>query len=162
MDILEREMSDILTGTSLNIKIAKFYGYSPLSKICDMNELCCEKEPWPINLFLTPPASPEGGQSYQDALALDQPSFDIATLSEVSSTSDLKSMLIRDCMWNGETPKKGKSFEKLRSLTKTPPLMDCGLRITYVDPCEIWPFHLNVNVKAGKWDALDNTNDNNG
>ncbi|CAB4017683.1 c-myc proto-oncogene, partial, partial [Paramuricea clavata] len=73
---------------------------------------------------------------------------------------DLKSMLIRDCMWNGESPKKGRNFEKLRQLTKTPPLIDCNLRIMYVDPSEIWPFNFSEQLKAGKVTTADNNNDN--
>ncbi|XP_028417779.1 transcriptional regulator Myc-A-like [Dendronephthya gigantea] len=68
-------------------------------------------------------------------------------------------MLIRDCMWNGESPKKGRIFEKLRPLAKTPPLIDCNLRM-YVDPSEIWPFYFNDQLKAGKTATLDNNNDN--
>lgn len=140
---------------------------------------CAASDLWKVTVFLTPPSSPphagvpttchETGTADEtrehhrllashDSLAEDDDVF------KPRSTKDLKSMLIRDCMWNGftlgETNKTGNGFEKLRSLTKTPPLVDCNLFITYVDPSEIWPFGLTEQVKGGNRLGQDETKAN--
>lgn len=157
MDHLESEVDDIFGGVSLKEKISKYYEYSSLTK----GQSEADNDIWPLTVFLTPPSSPDSSPSYEAILSEKQNETD-EMLSGASRTKDLKSMLIRDCMWNGESPKKGRNFEKLRSLTKTPPLIDCNLRIMYVDPSEIWPFNFSEQLKAGKAATADNNNDNTG
>lgn len=161
MDRLESEVDDIFAGVPLTEKISKYYDYSPLTKGQSELEVGISNEMWPLNVFLTPPSSPHNSPTYEAILNNKQNESD-EILSGTSRTKHLKSMLIRDCMWNGESPKKGRNFERLRPLTKTPPLIDCSLRIMYVDPSEIWPFNFSEQLKAGKAATIDNNNDNNG
>ena len=161
MDRLESEVDDIFAGVPLTEKISKYYDYSPLTKGQSELEVDISNEMWPLNVFLTPPSSPHNSPTYEAILNNKQNESD-EILSGASRTKDLKSMLIRDCMWNGESPKKGLNFERLRPLTKTPPLIDCNLRSMYVDPSEIWPFNFSEQLKAGKTASIDNNNDNNG
>ena len=126
---------------------------------------------WKVMVFLTPPSSPNVSPSHENTADENRAHrlFSNDRLTEDDdvfksrSTKDLKSMLIRDCMWNGytlgETNKTG-NFEKFRSLTKTPPLVDCNLFITYVDPSEIWPFGLTEQVKAGNRVGQEETKPN--
>jgi hypothetical protein len=159
MDHLASEVDDIFTGGSLKEKISKYYEYTPLTK--EQSELGIDNnnDIWPLTVFLTPPSSPDSSPTYE-AILNDKQSESDEILSGSSRTKDLKSMLIRDCMWNGESPKKGRNIEKLRPLTKTPPLIDCNLRIMYVDPSEIWPFNFSEQVKAGKTTMHGNSCDN--
>lgn len=161
MDRVESEVDAIFAGVPLSEKISKCYDYSPLTKGQSELEVDISNEIWPLNVFLTPPSSPHSSPTYE-AILNDKQNESDEILPGASRTKDLKSMLIRDCMWNGESPKKGRHFEKLRPLTKTPPLIDCNLRIMYVDPSEIWPFNFSEQLKAGKTVAADNNNDNNG
>lgn len=61
----------------------------------------------------------------------------------------LKSMLIKDCMWNGASPdstEKRRRFsrlERIRLLCQTPPLVECTARIVSIDPSEVFPYPLN-------------------
>ena len=149
MDHLACEVDDIFARGSLKEKIPKYYEHAPLPKEQSELEVGNNNDIWPLTVFLTPPSSPDTSRTYEDILNNKQSESD-DILSRASRTKDLKSMLIRDCMWNGESPKKGRNFEKLRPLTKTPPLIDCNLRIMYVDPSEIWPFNVSEQPKAGK------------
>jgi hypothetical protein len=159
MDHLESEVDAIFGRVSLKDKISKYYEYSPLTKGQSELEVDTTNDIWPLTVFLTPPSSPDSSPTYESILNDKQNETD-EILSGASRTKDLKSMLIRDCMWNGESPKKGRNIEKLRPLTKTPPLIDCNLRIMYVDPSEIWPFNFSEQLKAGKTTTVDNNTDN--
>ena len=163
MDEIENEVNDIFGGVSLKQKISKYYECSQLTKGQSDLEVDICNELWPLTVFLTPPSSPDSSPTYE-AILNDKSTVDTDEILLGSSrcTKDLKSMLIRDCMWNGESPKKGRNIEKLRPLTKTPPLIDCNLRIMYVDPSEIWPFNLNEQVKAGKTTSVETNSDNTG
>ena len=120
-----------------------------------------------LTVFLTPPSSPPRDETLNESdhcKLTDHKAF-VNTCENFAeeedalrawSTKDLRSMLIRDCMWNGYTlatteasNRSDSPCEKFRSLTKTPPLVDCNLRITFVDPSEIWPFNLAEQIKAG-------------
>ena len=68
--------------------------------------------------------------------------------------SDLKDILIKDCMWNGaafdKNPdrKQQRSHskpERVRLLCQTPPLSESAARILSVDPSEIFPFPLSAS-----------------
>ena len=156
---MESEVDAIFGRVSLKDKISKYYEYSPLTKGQSELEVDITNDIWPLTVFLTPPSSPDSSPTYESILNDKQNESD-EILSGASRTKDLKSMLIRDCMWNGESPKKGRNIEKLRPLTKTPPLIDCNLRIMYVDPSEIWPFNFSEQLKAGKTTTVDNNIDN--
>lgn len=66
--------------------------------------------------------------------------------------SDLKEILIKDCMWNGAAFEVGDNsaiskprinqsrFEKIRLLSQTPPINEYTARVLSVDPAEIFPF----------------------
>lgn len=150
--LAENEMDDIFTGVSLKDKMSKYYEYLPLTGKGQMEIV--DDHVWPMAVFLTPPASPDSSHSYEAILDVKQNDSDLF-VTGASRTKDLKSMLIRDCMWNGESPKKGRCFDKIRPLTRTPPLVDCNLRVMFVDPCEIWPFNFCEQPKAGKVTTTD-------
>lgn len=64
--------------------------------------------------------------------------------------SDLKDILIKDCMWNGaafDASERKQRYhtrvEKVRLLCQTPPLSESAARILSVDPTEIFPFPLH-------------------
>ncbi|XP_068672753.1 transcriptional regulator Myc-like [Montipora capricornis] len=69
-------------------------------------------------------------------------------------SSDLKDILIKDCMWNGAAFEKSvdrkqqrihSKMERVRLLSQTPPLSESAARILSVDPSEIFPFPLSIS-----------------
>lgn len=82
-------------------------------------------------------------------------------------SSDLKDILIKDCMWNGAAFDKSidriqrfhSKMEPSRLLSQTPPLSESAARILSVDPSEIFPFPLSTSsgseIREDMTDQLD-------
>lgn len=78
-------------------------------------------------------------------------------------SSDLKDILIKDCMWNGAAFEKSvdrkqrihSKMERVRLLCQTPPLSESAARILSVDPSEIFPFPLSASPGSELRENMD-------
>lgn len=125
----------------------------------------------------TPPISPASSPPYDTTdEAREQPvclgiADDEFSLDDECSlyfqSSDLKDILIKDCMWNGAAFDKSldrkqrfhSKMEPSRLLSQTPPLSESAARILSVDPSEIFPFPLSTSpgseIREDMVDQLD-------